>query len=94
MGAVTGSLRWLKRAAAGSWGRTAEDFEAPQHPSESLPGSVWMREGAWKGPISGDGKSYALLMVFVVVSSANDCNHEHCNNVCNDSSSNELIDQS
>lgn len=50
-------------------------------------------EGSWKGPISGDGKSSELLMVFVVVSSANDDDHMHCNNVCNESSRNELIDQ-
>lgn len=48
----------------------------------------------WRRPLRGDGKSYELLMVFVVVSATNDHNHVHCNNVCNESSSNELIDPS
>ena len=52
-----------------------------------------MCEGCWEGPISGDGKSSELLMVFVVVSSANDDKHVHCDNECNENFHNELIDQ-
>lgn len=51
MTARTGSQGWLK-AAAGSWGQTAEeDLEALQHPLEFLPSSVCMCEGAGKGPL-------------------------------------------
>ena len=91
--ARTGSQGWLRGAAAGSWGQTAEDLEAFQQPLEFLPSSVCMCEGCWEGPISGDGKSCELLMVFVAVSSANDDNHVHCNNECNENFGKELIDQ-
>lgn len=67
-------------------------FRGSPAPLGVCPWSVCLCEGPWKGPISGDGKSSELLMVFVVISSANDWNQSHCNNVCNESSSNELLD--
>ena len=52
----------------GSWGQTAEDLEALQHPLEFLPSSVCMCEGCWEGPISGDGKSSELFITSFSIS--------------------------
>lgn len=50
-GAGTGSAGGIKEAAAGSWGQAAEDLEAPQHPSESVPGPCVCVRDPGKGPL-------------------------------------------
>lgn len=84
-----GGIKGQHRTA--SWGQTAGNLKAPG--TVRAPPWLHVCEGHRRGPVRGDGKGRELLMVFEVVSPTNDCNHGCCNNMCNESSSSELIDQ-